>query len=175
MLYACSSLGNILNRMAALAFCWSFHFDLCMSMMWRLRAMTCGLVSPFSILSGSHAPTRYFSALVLAAFRLARCSLIALFSSSRTCQRQATLIWSTASATSCCTWKRSLTSVALVKAVLTVSIMAEDRSVVTVLTMRRTSCGTFISTPDTVSVATPRTIAANAPLPPWAALFVSTV
>ena len=42
--------------------------------------MICGLVSPFSILSGSHSPIRSFSALVCTAFRLARCSLMALFS-----------------------------------------------------------------------------------------------
>ncbi|MBO5000425.1 MAG: hypothetical protein J6C58_06285 [Bacteroidaceae bacterium] len=97
---------------------------------------------------------------------MARCSLMALFSSASTCQRKPILIWSMASVTSCCTWKRSLMSIAFGNTVLTVSIMAEDKSVVTLFTLRRIPRGTFLSISDTVSEATPRTIAAKAPLPP---------
>ncbi|MBQ1587741.1 MAG: hypothetical protein II081_01695, partial [Prevotella sp.] len=50
--------------------------------------------------------------------------------------------------------------------------MADDKSVVTVSTLRRSSRGTFLRISDTTSDATPRTMAAKAPLPPWAALFV---
>ena len=49
---------------------------------------------------------------------------------------------------------------------LTVSIIAEERSVVTVFTLRRCFNWTFLSIADTVSLATPRTIAARVPLPP---------
>lgn len=80
-----------------------------------------------------------------------------------------------ASEMSCCTWKRSLIREAPGKAVRTVSIIAEDKSVVTVFTLHRSRSGIFLSTPDTVSVATPRIMAASAPLPPWAALLVSMV
>ena len=80
-----------------------------------------------------------------------------------------------ASAMSCCTWKRSFISLAPGNTVLTVSIMAEDRSVVTVFTSRRTSKGTSLSMADTVSEATPCTIAANVPFLPCPALFVKTV
>ena len=76
---------------------------------------------------------------------------------------------------SCWTWNRSLTSLALGNEVRTVSIMAEDKSVVTSVTSRRFRSGIFLSTEETVSVDTPRTIATNAPERPWAALFVSTV
>ncbi len=62
---------------------------------------------------------------------------------------------------SCWTWNRSLTSLALGNEVRTVSIMAEDKSVVTSVTSRRFRSGIFLST--------------NAPERPWAALFVSTV
>ncbi len=61
------------------------------------------------------------------------------------------------------------------KQFLTVSIMAEERSVVTVFTLRRCLKGIFRSIADTVSLATPRTIAARAPLPPCASLLVSMV
>ena len=66
-------------------------------------------------------------------------------------------------------------SIAFGNTVLTVSIMAEDKSVVTVFTLRRSSRGTFFRSSDTVSEATPRTIAAKAPLPPCAALLVRMV
>ena len=56
-----------------------------------------------------------------------------------------------------------------------VSIMADDRSVVTVFTLRRTSSGTSLSMADTVSEATPRTIAASVPFLPRPALLVRTV
>ncbi|MDE6528782.1 MAG: phage tail tape measure protein, partial [Muribaculaceae bacterium] len=44
--------------------------------------------------------------------------------------------------------------------------LTQERSVVTVFTLRRCFKGTFRSIADTVSLATPRTIAARAPLPP---------
>ena len=97
-----------------------------------------------------------------APLRFRRCSLIALFSTSRTSQRCRILSWSTASEMSCWTWNRSLTSYAPGNTFLTVSIMAEERSVVTVFTLRRCFSGTFLSIADTVSLATPRTIAARA-------------
>ena len=80
-----------------------------------------------------------------------------------------------ASAMSRCTWKRSFTSLAPGNTVLAVSIMADDRSVVTVFTLRRTSSGTSLSMADTVSGATPRTIAASVPFLPRPALLVRTV
>ena len=58
---------------------------------------------------------------------------------------------------------------------LTVSIMAEDKSVVTVLTDSRFRCGSLRKIPLTASVATPRTIATKAPLRPLAALLVRIV
>ena len=46
--YAISRSGNLVNNIRARIFCWSFHFDLCLSMICRLRAIICGIVSPFS-------------------------------------------------------------------------------------------------------------------------------
>ena len=80
-----------------------------------------------------------------------------------------------ASLTSFWTWKRSLTSMARGNDLLAVSIMAEDKSVVTVLTASLASGGIILRMRVTVSVATPRTMATSAPLPPWAALFVRMV
>ena len=53
--------------------------------------------------------------------------------------------------------------------------MAEDKSVVTVLTDSRFRCGSLRKIPLTASVATPRTIATKAPLRPLAALLVRIV
>ena len=55
------------------------------------------------------------------------------------------------------------------------SIMAEDKSVVTVLADSRFRCGSLRKIPLTASVATPRTIATKAPLRPLAALLVRIV
>lgn len=88
---------------------------------------------------------------------------MALFSMSYISQRCLILSWSMASDMSCCTWNRSFTRLAPGNAVLTVSIMADDRSVVTVFTIRRLRSGIFFNTFESASVATPRIIATNAP------------
>ena len=83
--------------------------------------------------------------------------------------------WSTASDISCWTWKRSLTSLAAGNTLRAVSIMADDRSVVMLLTALRLSRGSLSRTALTLSVATPRMMAANAPFLPRADLSVSAV
>lgn len=108
--YAFSRSGNILNNIPARIFCCPFHFDLCLSMICWLHAIIWGMVSPFSILSGSHCPISSRSSFKAAFFRLRRCSLIALFSASSTSQRWRIFSWSTASGMSRWTWNRSLTS-----------------------------------------------------------------
>ena len=86
-LYPSRSFGNLSKRMAALAFCCSFHLVQCFSMICLLLLNICGKVFPLSILSGSHFPILSLSALLFASFFFCRCSLIALFSASSTFHR----------------------------------------------------------------------------------------
>ena len=167
-------IGNFVNNIRARILCWSFHFDLCLSMICRLRAMICGIVSPFSILSGSHCPIRSRSSFDFAPLRFRRCSLIALFSTSRTSQRCRILSWSTASEMSCWTWNRSLTSYAPGNTFLTSKHHGRRKICRDGFTLRRCFNGTFLSIADTVSLAATNH-RRKSPLPPRAALLVRIV
>ena len=108
-------------------------------------------------------------------------SPVALVHSLRSCSAlRASHLWPTrisciASSASFWTWKRSTVLLALRNSMTAMFFIEYERSIVISLTMSRLSPGMLSRAALTTSALVPETMAASAPFPPRASLFVRTV